>query len=104
MAKVDFSDLTVNAGIRMDYLDVNTDILKDPKVLLSSNGDLLSDEAYKKSTGEIYFSPRLGFSFPVTDKTIFVAQYGKFIQMPPLDYLYINSLHSNTSLQILYKT
>ena len=90
--KVDFSDLTVNAGIRMDYLDVNTDILKDPKVLLSSNGDLLSDEAYKKSTGEIYFSPRLGFSFPVTDKTIFVAQYGKFIQMPPLDYLYINKL------------
>ena len=35
-------------------------------------------------------SPRLGFSFPVTDKIIFVAQYGKMVQMPQLNLLYVN--------------
>jgi len=90
--KADFNDFTVNAGLRMDYLDVKTDILKDPKVLLGANGELLSSDVYEPSKGKVYFSPRLGFSFPVTDKTVFVAQFGKFIQMPPLDYLYINKL------------
>ncbi|MDZ4713383.1 MAG: TonB-dependent receptor [bacterium] len=90
--KVDFNDFTVNAGLRMDYLDVKTDILKDPKVLLGANGELLSSDVYEPSKGKVFFSPRLGFSFPVTDKTVFVAQFGKFIQMPPLDFLYINKL------------
>jgi outer membrane receptor protein involved in Fe transport len=32
----------------------------------------------------------LGFSFPITDKTVFHAQYGKFIQLPALENLYTN--------------
>jgi outer membrane receptor protein involved in Fe transport len=90
--KIDFGDFTVNAGVRMDYLDVGTDVLKDPKDLIGADGELLTADDYKKSEANISFSPRLGFSFPVTDKTIFTAQYGKFVQMPPLDYLYINKL------------
>lgn len=90
--KVDFNDFTVNAGLRMDYFDVNTSVLKDPKTLIDKNGVLLSNDSYEESKGKVYFSPRLGFSFPVTNKTIFVAQFGKFIQIPPLDYLYINKL------------
>lgn len=90
--KMDFGDFTVNAGVRMDYLDVGTDVLKDPKDLLGADGELLTADDYKKSEANITFSPRLGFSFPVTDKTVFTAQYGKFIQIPPLDYLYINKL------------
>ena len=88
--KVDFANFTLNAGIRMDYLDVKTDVLIDPKVVLDPNGNLLTDNLYQKSKANVLVSPRLGFSFPVTDKTIFVANYGKFVQMPPLDYLYIN--------------
>lgn len=90
--KIDFGDFTVNAGVRMDYLDVATDVLKDPKDLLGADGELLTDDDYKKSEASITFSPRLGFSFPVTNQTIFTAQFGKFIQIPPLDYLYINKL------------
>lgn len=90
--KIDFGDFTVNAGVRMDYLDVSTDVLKDPKDLIGADGELLTADDYKKSEANISFSPRLGFSFPVTDKTIFTAQFGKFVQMPPLDYLYINKL------------
>ncbi|MEO6693983.1 MAG: TonB-dependent receptor [Ignavibacteria bacterium] len=90
--KIIFSDFTVNAGLRMDYLDVATDVLIDPKNIIGADGELLSNDDYKSSEASITFSPRLGFSFPVTDKTVFVAQYGRFIQIPPLDFLYINKL------------
>jgi hypothetical protein len=90
--KIDFSDFTVNAGIRMDYLDVNSSVLRNPKDLIGADGQLLTADDYEQSKAQVLFSPRLGFSFPVTDKTIFTAQFGKFVQMPSLDFLYINKL------------
>jgi len=90
--KVDFQYFTMNLGLRMDYLNVNTDVLIDPTVLIDPQGNLLSANVYQKSKANITFSPRLGFSFPISDKTVFVANYGKFIQMPELDKLYINKL------------
>jgi hypothetical protein len=33
-------------------------------------------------------SPRLGFSFPVSDKTVFHMQWGKFLQAPRLNLIY----------------
>ncbi len=101
--KVDFKDFSFNGGIRIDYLDVNSEVLKDIKDVTGPDGILLTNDDYEKSKPTITVSPRLGFSFPVTDKTIFVAQFGKFIQMPPLDYLYLNrvafSQFFKTSLQ-----
>ena len=44
-------------------------------------------EAVEKYTA---IQPRLGFSFPVTEKTVFHAQYGKYWQPPPLAYLYLS--------------
>ncbi len=43
--------------------------------------------------------PRLGFSFPVTDQTVFHAQYGVYWQTPPLRYLYLtdSGLSANLS-------
>lgn len=87
--KVDFGDLTVNAGIRMDYLNVNTDVLIDKQNLFGPDGVLLSDDDFTESSAEIEISPRLGFSFPVTDKTVFIANYGKFVQLPQLQLMYI---------------
>lgn len=88
--KVDFGDFTFNVGVRMDMLDVNDDVLISPTDLYHEDKVLLSADDYKKSSANLKFSPRMGFSFPVTDKTVFVAQYGKFIQLPPLQYLYIS--------------
>lgn len=88
--KVDFSNFTLNLGVRLDYLNVKTNVLKDPNVTVDPSGNILSDALFEPSKANITVSPRLGFSFPVTDKTIFVANFGKFIQMPALNYLYIN--------------
>lgn len=90
--KADFSDFTFNGGIRIDYLDVNDLVLNDKNIIRTpgSSGDVLTPDLYSQSKANISVSPRLGFSFPVTDKTIFVAQYGKFVQLPTLDQLYLS--------------
>lgn len=36
------------------------------------------------------WSPRIGMAFPVTDKMVFHAQYGKFIQQPELNRMFIS--------------
>ena len=87
--KIDFGDLTVNAGLRMDYFDVNTMVIKDLNNIIGPDGQLLSDDDFQQSEAVIEFSPRLGFSFPVTDKTVFIANYGRFIQLPQLQLMYI---------------
>ena len=42
----------------------------------------------KLSKAEVKFSPRIGLGFPVTQSTVFHAQYGKFIQIPELNDIY----------------
>jgi outer membrane receptor protein involved in Fe transport len=36
------------------------------------------------------WSPRIGLAFPVTDKTVFHATYGKYLMPVKFDYLYIS--------------
>jgi outer membrane receptor protein involved in Fe transport len=43
----------------------------------------------KKAKPFMAVSPRLGLAFPVTDRTVFHLQYGKFIQAPRLSNIYI---------------
>ena len=86
--KIEFKDFTINAGVRADYLDPNSWRVKDVRKIAGDNNTFGVEDIEEKSEPSLTFSPRLGFSFPVTDKTIFHAQYGKFIQLPQLDYLY----------------
>lgn len=86
--KVEFQDFTLNAGVRFDYLDPNSWTVKSLSNIAGPDNILGPDDFLDKSDPSYTVSPRLGFSFPVTDKTIFHAQYGKFIQLPQLDYLY----------------
>jgi len=37
-----------------------------------------------------YWSPRIGFAFPVTDKTVFHAQYGKYVQQPEMNRMFLS--------------
>jgi len=86
--KVEFKDFTLNAGIRWDYLDANSWRVKDLANITGSNGSLGPDDFTDESEPTSAFSPRLGLSFPVTNNTVFHAQYGKFIQLPQLEFLY----------------
>jgi outer membrane receptor protein involved in Fe transport len=56
--------------------------------MVGENGEFGIEDVELKSDPVYSVSPRLGFSFPVTERTVFHAQFGKFIQMPQLELLY----------------
>ncbi|MDO8550292.1 MAG: TonB-dependent receptor [Ignavibacteria bacterium] len=85
--KVEISDLIINAGIRYDYIDMDSWAWANPKLPTTDETTHLTSDLLKGSTFS-YVSPRLGFSFPVTDRTVFHLQYGKFVQSPSLDVAY----------------
>jgi hypothetical protein len=49
---------------------------------------LIPDSALTDASTFSFVSPRLGFAFPVTDRTVFHMQFGKFVQSPSLDIAY----------------
>ncbi len=85
--KMEFSDLVVNFGLRLDYIDTDSKAFKDPHNIHFVN-NLIDPNDLVDLTPFTQVSPRLGFSFPVTDKTVFHAQYGKFIQQSQLRDIY----------------
>lgn len=87
--KMEFNYFNTNIGIRVDYMDPNTLVPISYENLKGSDG-VLNEADYTTVEKTIEVSPRLGFSFPITDKTVFHAQYGKFIQLPALENLYEN--------------
>jgi outer membrane receptor for ferrienterochelin and colicin len=86
--KIELSDLVLNLGLRMDYFNANEKIFVDPVNPFgargTANGGVFDASDLTDSKATITLSPRLGFSFPITDRAVFHAQYGVFLQQPPL--------------------
>ncbi len=85
--KMEFSDLVVNFGLRLDYIDTDSKTFKNPHDIVFTD-NLIDPTDLVDQTPFTQVSPRLGFSFPVTDKTVFHAQYGKFVQQSQLRDIY----------------
>jgi outer membrane receptor protein involved in Fe transport len=88
--KVEFEDLILNLGLRFDYLNANDWQFADIYHPFSHGGDTRVFDAGDVEDSKIhtFFSPRLGFAYPVSVNTVFHAQYGKFYQLPRLVDLY----------------
>lgn len=86
--KIEYSDLVINAGLRFDYFDIDGHVFKDPTNIQFDRFDKIDQSGLEKVKPFGQLSPRLGFSFPVTDQTVFHAQYGKFIQQTRLRDVY----------------
>ena len=88
--RFELEDLVLNLGVRMDYFDSQTDVLKDPSLPFAGGSDPYNFDPgdFVRKKPEIQFSPRIGLGFPVTQTTVFHAQYGRFIQIPALTDLY----------------
>jgi outer membrane receptor protein involved in Fe transport len=86
--KIEFPDLVINAGLRLDYINIDGYIFKDPQNITFTSDNQIASSSLEKVDPLVQISPRLGFSFPVTDKTVFHAQYGKFIQQSRLRDVY----------------
>lgn len=97
--KLEFQDLIVNIGVRYDYFDPATPQFANPlKIKFLANGQI---DPSQLVSGKTYgnLNPRLGLSFPVTDRTVFHAQYGKFTQQPQLNQLFISYVVFANNLQ-----
>lgn len=83
--KVEYNDLIINAGLRIDYFDADSWRFKDPAAPVRDPENYTIDLASMEKTPTYTdVSPRLGMSFPVSDLTVFHVQYGRFSQMPAM--------------------
>ena len=89
--RLEYRGLIVQAGLRFDYFDYKSkrfrDIYRpfDPDFTGLNNLDESDFDESKKFTR---FSPRLGISFPISDRTQMHINYGIFYQRPDLNNLY----------------
>ena len=87
--KVEYNDLIINAGLRIDYFDADSWRFKDPAAPKRDSKEYTIDLASMEKTPTYTdISPRLGMSFPVSDLTVFHVQYGRFSQMPAMRSMY----------------
>jgi outer membrane receptor protein involved in Fe transport len=89
--KFEFDDLIMNLGIRFDYLNPGGKQYKNLNSIQLEplyGVQVVADSSYTDAEISTQLSPRLGFSFPITDRTVFHATYGKFMQYGRLSDLY----------------
>ncbi len=88
--RFELSDLVLNLGIRLDYFDLKSLVLKNPEVPFAGGSDPkgFDEDDFMVRDVDFIISPRIGIGFPVTASTVFHFQYGKFIQYPELNDLY----------------
>ncbi len=90
--KIELDYLIVNIGLRFDYFDPDARTLNDPDNIAALDGLLppFPDSLFSNATIKSQFSPRIGISYPITDRGAIHVSYGHFFQVPPFEFLYKN--------------
>jgi len=83
--KVELGELVLNAGVRFDFFDPNANTLINKRTLSDVIGE---PNNLKKASIKTQISPRLGFSYPISERGAFHVSYGHFFQMPSLEKLF----------------
>jgi outer membrane receptor protein involved in Fe transport len=90
--KIEISYLVVNLGVRFDYFQPDGTYLINPDQIAAL--DTLSppypSEYSAKASVKTQVSPRIGLSYPISDKGALHFSYGHFFQIPPFENLYKN--------------
>lgn len=99
--RYELEDLVLNIGLRMDYFDIKSYQLTNPALpFAAGDPNNFDDDDFKLRDVEVEFSPRIGIGFPVTESTVFHAQYGRFVQLPELNDVYFGPYDHNDYLTI----
>lgn len=96
--KLEYRDLVVNLGLRYEFMDSKSkeidDVTNPP---FDAKLDIIDESKLKTRDPFQLLLPRLSVSYPVTDKIVFYALYGKYAQMPALSQVYFgNTVVSRT--------
>ncbi|MFQ5629101.1 MAG: TonB-dependent receptor domain-containing protein [bacterium] len=87
--KLEYRDLILNLGLRFERIDMaefRPANIEDPD--RDTKNNWLTEETLVETDPFNFVLPRVNFAFPVTDRTVFYAQYGKYVQMPSLNQIY----------------
>lgn len=113
--KIEAFNIILNAGVRFDLFDPNSQVLSDPtdpdirnplrpsNQFFDYNNNGVQDEGeptktvqdrkeywYEDAAIKYQISPRFGLAFPITEKGVIHFSYGHFFQLPRYSYLYTN--------------
>lgn len=93
--RVEWGDLRIRAGLRLEYFDANSTIpsdLANPAGTIDGAPELAS--VTQPTTIKLALAPRLGVSFPILTRASLFFSYGHFYQMPGLNRLFSNADYS----------
>ncbi len=90
--KIELDYLIVNVGVRYDYFQPDGQVLLNPDsiAVLDDLKPPFPTQYFKKASSESQISPRVGISYPISEKGAVHISYGHFFQIPPFEFLYKN--------------
>ncbi len=91
--KMEYEGFIANLGMRFDFYDLKTDYYTNKFYPLANPNAKARTALYTR------LQPRLGFSFPVSEITVFHLNYGTFTQRPNFNQLFYNGI-SDASLTL----
>ena len=88
--RIEWGDLRVRAGLRMEFFDANATVPSDPANPANAIPD--APESRPQDTSpKVVLAPRLGVSFPFLDRASLFFSYGHFYQLPGLGTFFNNA-------------
>ncbi|HTY57874.1 MAG TPA: TonB-dependent receptor, partial [Bacteroidota bacterium] len=91
--KIELDYLVVNVGVRWDYFQPDANVLLNADsiaALDNYNPSAFPPQYFRKATVKQQVSPRIGISYPISEKGAVHLSYGHFFQIPAFDFLYKN--------------
>ncbi len=90
--KIELDYLIVNFGLRFDYFQPDGKTLNDPNriALLDDLQPPFPDSLFTDAREKYQVSPRIGLSYPMSDRGAIHISYGHFFQIPAFEFLYRN--------------
>jgi len=83
--KIELRGLIVNAGLRLDYFNPGPTVFDSSYI---KQWETVTGMEVEHQKHRLIISPRLGISYPITEQTAMYFNYGKFTQVPELQYIY----------------
>jgi outer membrane receptor protein involved in Fe transport len=101
--KFEYNDLILNVGLRYEYISTKGltlpgSLFKSPPLDGHGSLNIIDETAFVEADPISLLLPRISFSFPVTERTVFYALYGKYAQQPSLNTLYNSMVNLNSRL------
>ncbi len=93
---IEWNDLTIRAGLRFEYFNARSNVPAD--FANPANAIPGAPTGSHRTTKKSSLAPRLGISYPITDRSSVYFSYGHFYQLPNLGDMYNNADYNRLAL------